>query len=259
MILDDLNVVLEDHGVEGVLRIKMRSFLHSARQTVRRQSQVRVLDNLSPGLQGEYALSLHTYWITDTPWLEGTSREFVTAVFRFATLSAHAKGETLGHPLHMYYLRMGMIGYAGQALRRNQSWGYEQMVLSSPTLLQDSSALAMTFVEVYGLSREHLNSACFTYPSDALAVRRAAVRLAFRSAVHYIIRTKKTKRMLEVLRGSPHPTRSLRNVEEQLQQLCALVENQSRKLEAMEARGSALASPLVLDTPVFKQSTVLSV
>ena len=35
MILDDLNVVLEDHGVEAALRIRMRSFLHSARVTVR--------------------------------------------------------------------------------------------------------------------------------------------------------------------------------------------------------------------------------
>ena len=72
MILDDLNVVLEDHGVEGVLRIKMRSFLHSARQTVRRQSQVRVLDNLSPGLRSLQGIQVIALMFFDTVFVIST-------------------------------------------------------------------------------------------------------------------------------------------------------------------------------------------
>jgi hypothetical protein len=260
MILDDLNLVLEDNGVEAPLRIRMRSFLHSARQTVRRQSQVRVLDNLSPGLQGEYALSLHTYWIEDTPWLVGTHREFVTAVFRGAELSGHCKGEILGQARHMHYIRLGMAGFEGEILHRNQSWAYEQLVLESPLLLQNSSAMAMTFVELYSLSRERVREACLRYPNDAIAVRKATVRLAFRYGVHYICRTQRAARMLNVLKGGDGALSFLRDgvpfenqsVDEKLRKLMLLVEKQYEKLEAIEvsSRNSVFASPTSRTPPV---------
>jgi hypothetical protein len=230
------------------------------------------LDNLSPGLQGEYALSLHTYWIEDTPWLVGTHREFVTAVFRGAELSGHCKGEALGQAHHMNYVRLGIVGFEGEILNRNQSWAYEQLVLESPLLLQTSSAMAMTFVELYSLSKGRVLDACVRYPVDAIAVRKATVRLAFRYGVRYICRTHRAARMLNVLRGG-QTSEFLRNgatfenqsVDDKLRQLMQLVEKQSNKLEAVEKMSEKLEAIEVLSlngslmtrTPPVQEPTVL--
>lgn len=237
MMIDGVNSCLQDHGVEGNLRERMRGYLYNARACIIRKGQVAVLENLSPGLQGEYALALHTYWIDATPWLAGTSRDFVTAVFRFSNLAAHAAGEVISAKLRMHYIYKGVVGYAGMVLRQNCSWGYEQMVLNSPVLLhENSTALAMTFVELYTIGRDSVNEACRNYPQDAVAVRRAAVLLAVRTAVRYFCRKERSKRMLDIrTHGHAHSTHvgPVQDLDGQLALLMKMVETQASSLEEL--------------------------
>jgi hypothetical protein len=126
----------------------------------------------------------------------------------------------------------------------------------------------MTFVEVYSVSRSRLREACLSYPHDAIAVRKATVRLAFRAGVQYICRTQRAARMLQTLGGSPpselrylfsktdDASFSNESVDEKLQVLMRLVEKQSEKLEAIEAL-SLTTSPMIRTPPPFRPSTVL--
>jgi hypothetical protein len=193
VILDDLNSALVDHGVDYALRMKMRSFMHRARRTLRRKDYSEVLDYLSTGLQGEYALALHSKWINEIPWLEYASENFVTMLFRSVDLNAHEQSEFFGRGRTMYYNRSGLVARNFKILPRRASWGWEQLIFSAPPLLQRFRVLALTFTEVFSIHKNQLDLCFQELPGEWHSVRRSTLRLLFKATGQHFIREERRR------------------------------------------------------------------
>ena len=144
---------------------------------------------MSPQLQGEVCMRILGRQLESVPFLQNVERELLLLVATSLEPAVFAPGE-LATPGHLYFLHKGIALYGGRVLTSGRVWGHD-MILSRQELCH-FSARAMSYLEVYRLSRADLVEIARPFPVAWSRIRWAAFRLAFiRTVVH-------TKRSLQL-------------------------------------------------------------
>jgi hypothetical protein len=174
--LDLLNQMLTERNLDQDLRLRIRNFYHQAREARVSAHYTDLIEEMSPALQGEVALACNRLWVDSIWWLNGASQEFVLCLVSSVVTMLYAQREVFTLPFTLFVLSRGIVARKASILRHGAVWGEDQVLLKSWKLMDHSTCVALTFVEVYTLSRDRLDSALARFPEDARLARKAYVR-----------------------------------------------------------------------------------
>ena len=122
--------------------------MHQSRHIMIDASNKRLIEVMSPALQGEVAYKVNKVWLERVAFLRGTEPAFMVALALELTPMVFAPGE---EPMegYLYIVHRGLALYAGRVLSAGKVWG-EDMILSRAELRSVHCAKAMNYLEVRG-------------------------------------------------------------------------------------------------------------
>ena len=183
--MDALNYFMSERRLHRELRVQLREFFHNARELHRVENDGELLGLMSPLLQGRVALEANKQWL-DRVWylrappnrddnFNSRMRTFYLAIAKNLVIKPYVTQERI--PLgFLYILRRGMVVRMWRFLSAGKVWG-EDMILDDPNLIDHSQAVALSYVEVFSLSRHDLEDVVKDYPDALRRIRRAALQM----------------------------------------------------------------------------------
>jgi len=184
--LDDLNHMMADRGLPRNLERRLRSFFFQIKDLARVQGYKVLVEQLSPSLQGELAMTVNEVWLRKV-WYFNSDRlrmpsSFLQSLATMLQVSVHAQQECVGDPWTLYILHRGLCVRRMRILNSGSVWG-EDFILASHRLLDTSQAFCFTFVELSRLTRRRLIEIVKHSPEVWAPLRAAVVRTAARRGV----------------------------------------------------------------------------
>ena len=173
--MDRLNEFVRVYELPDEMRRRLREYFHQSRHVHRGQRRKGVLAHMSPQLQGEVALTINRRWISGIRFLQGAETELVIQVACSLQPAVFTPGEQ-ATPGHLYVIHKGVSLYCGRLLTSGRSWG-QDMILARQHLCH-VSARAMSYLEVYRISRSGLLELARPFPQGFRKIRWEALRLA---------------------------------------------------------------------------------
>lgn len=173
--MDQLNSFMSLHGLPHEMRIRLREYVQQSRHVQRGLQRRRILKLMSPMLQGEVALAINHRWLEQIRFLRGAERELIILVACSLQPAVFVPGE-LTTPGYLYVIHKGVALYGGRLLTSGKCWG-QDMILARQHLCH-FSARAMSYLEVYRLSRAELLEMARPFPIALRRIRWEALRLA---------------------------------------------------------------------------------
>uniref|UniRef100_A0A7S2K4A9 Ion transport domain-containing protein n=1 Tax=Zooxanthella nutricula TaxID=1333877 RepID=A0A7S2K4A9_9DINO len=164
-VMDELNFMMSDRVMPPEMRRRLRSFFLSNKLAQRRARHMRVIDAMSPGLQGEVVMELNSVFVQKISLLKAILHEsevsnrgsyyysFVVSVSMALRTAFHAQGEVFGTCQTLYFLSRGLVSKRKGLYSAGAVWGVD-FLLSDLRLLEPFQSLALTYVEVMSLTRE---------------------------------------------------------------------------------------------------------
>jgi len=195
--MHQLNVMMRDQGLPYELRSRLRSFFLQNRHQIQYQKQLQLLDNMSPRLQAEVCRVLTLTWIRKVPFFlqfmnlteRMASRGMHTATFeaciadisRRLQCTAYAQADCFTNVQVLHILSKGLVALDNRFGKMGTVWG-EDFVLADKSLIHVVNCVAMSYCEVFFLTRENFMAVVearrSTCPELASIVRRYCVRIA---------------------------------------------------------------------------------
>ena len=178
--LDQLNRFMSVSELPHEMRIRLREYFQQSRHIHRGEQRKQLMRLMSPSLQGEVCMMLNRKWLQSVDFLQGTERDFVVLISTSLHPSVFAPGEvvTFGY---LYIVHKGVALWAGKVLTGGGVFGHD-MILRKQSLCR-FSARAMTYLEVYRISRSQLLELARPFPKASEAIRWEAIRLAFKRTI----------------------------------------------------------------------------
>lgn len=183
--MDDLNAMMSFYGFPQEMRRRLRLYVHESRNLKQRKAGQVLKADLSPSLRGEVEMQCNSEWMDKVFYLQDLPPEVVAEVSQALEQSLFAPGELIGQGPQddlepcLYIVQRGVVARQGRVFGRGAVFG-EDMILHTDELRDQSMARAMSFVEVYRLSRSALDNIRGMYPEECRRIRLAQVRMAVR-------------------------------------------------------------------------------
>lgn len=192
--MDDLNFFMSEKALDHDLRGRLREYFHQARHMHQTGNYEGLLRKLSPKLRGEVALATNRDWISKVSYFRHIRDECLSAIAVSLQASVYAPQEIVtGFKLHI--VMRGVAGQQGRIITRGNVWG-EDMILEARHLARVRPVRALTYLDVYALSREDLFDILEDYPATKKRIQRAALLMA-------LVRTASLIRKMEAKNNGP--------------------------------------------------------
>ena len=179
--MDSLNYFLEDMNMPQELRLRAREYVRNGRELIKKSSYTQLLVGLSPDLRADIVLHMSSKTLEQV-WYLGSLEQA-------ARVELAMKLDRLGFAprekvpcAKLQILMRGVAAKAGHILTYGSFWG-EDIIVTSEALRDLRPASTLTYIEVAGLSRSHMDEVLASFPRSAAHVRQAAMRIAMRRAV----------------------------------------------------------------------------
>jgi len=176
--MDKLNRFMKRQDIPTQMRRRLREYFHHTKHVQQAVAQRSILSAMSPALQAETAWLVNEKWMRKVTFLNGCQKAFLCELAVNLRPMVFAPGDP-APPGFLYLVHRGVCVYHQAIVGRGGFWG-EDMILQSEHLRSKYSARALTFVEVFYMTREELTSIAGRFPPSYKAVRRYAVFLALR-------------------------------------------------------------------------------
>mmetsp|Transcript_16697 Transcript_16697/g.28405 ORF Transcript_16697/g.28405 Transcript_16697/m.28405 type:complete len:584 (-) Transcript_16697:199-1950(-) len=167
--MDDLNWMMRDRGMPKHLRSKLRRYFWESRSLTRLMEQRKVIERMSPMLQGVVARQLSEQWLSKVRYLQLLDQETLVAVARKLTPQLFAPHEAIEKQRTLFVVRRGVCMHGGRVLVAGSLWG-EDMLVSNDALREHYSVRCLTYLEVLSLR----------YPDFQIAVQSEKSRRIIR-------------------------------------------------------------------------------
>ncbi len=178
--IDELNEIMAAKDIPKKLRFELRTYWHEQVSMRKIQLYYEVVNKLSPMLRREVCNFVHEDFVFCLPFLQNMECVVdLTMAFNFAVFG---QADHFGELWTVYVVERGLISRFGRFGGEGTTWG-EDFVLDDITLCFDSTAFALTFVEVLSLPKDALVDILARNPTDRRVVRRFAIRLAARRGI----------------------------------------------------------------------------
>mmetsp|Transcript_43506 Transcript_43506/g.114803 ORF Transcript_43506/g.114803 Transcript_43506/m.114803 type:complete len:651 (-) Transcript_43506:31-1983(-) len=181
--LDDLHLLVQDKNLDSEMRTKLRTYMYQSRGVRMAHSQKKLLELLSPGLQGQLALLDGGIWIPKVWYLqdlygaEGGYPEVVVEVARRLDPIVFSEREAVYLQWTLFIIQRGIGIRKSKLLHKGEFWG-EDMILDSAHLIDSCHVTTITHMQVLQLSRTSLDEVGEIFPKMKARFRRAQIRLA---------------------------------------------------------------------------------
>ena len=192
-----LNSLMEEQGLPTPLRCRLRSFFLQNRHQAQHLTRQKLLDNLSPQLHAEVCTALNLPWIQKVTFFrqfmqlvevleeEGIHtapfRACIADISRELKVAAFAQREIFDNVQVLYILSKGLVALNSRVGQNGVVWG-EDFVLSDTSLIRPVSGFALTYIEVFFLTREDFMGVVerrkVTCPQLAQIVRKYCIKIA---------------------------------------------------------------------------------
>ena len=176
--MDSLNRFMVSTNIPKDMQMRLREYFHQSKHLADTVTRRNLLDKMSPQLAGEVALQVNEKWLRRVWFLNGAGQEFVVQIALQLEAMVFTIGEVINNG-YLYIINRGIALFGGRVLTAGSVWG-EDMLLDSQWLVSKFCARAMTYLEVYTISREQLMDAARPFPYTTAHLRRCAIRLAVR-------------------------------------------------------------------------------
>lgn len=154
---------MTEKALDHELRGRLREYFHQARHMHQTGNYEGLLRKLSPKLRGEVALATNRDWISKVSYFKHIRDECLSAIAVTLQASVYAPKEIVtGFKLHI--VMRGVAGQQGRIITRGNVWG-EDMILEARHLARVKPVRALTYLDVYALSREDLFDILEDYPA----------------------------------------------------------------------------------------------
>ena len=173
--MDSLNTFLSVNEVPYELRCRLREYFQQTQHMHRGIERKKLMKLMCPALVREVSWQLNGKWLERVPFLQGVEQELLVRISVAMEPAIFVPKEV--PPLGYFYLiHRGVAVYEGRVLLPGSSWGHD-MILTRQDLC-DVNAMAMTYLEVYRLSRPALLDVASPFPLAWKKIRWDAIRLA---------------------------------------------------------------------------------
>jgi hypothetical protein len=191
--VDSTNRLISDCRISGELATDLRKYVYSAEKVIQsRQHHLGVINSLSPELQGRVIFEWFGDWVLRVPYVARGSPGFVVEVARNLMLQMYARGEAISQIRAMFALEKGTAWSKLRRIGEGHVWGTD-MILSSPELRHDVTAICISLVELRFLDYKKFSEILDEYPTEKPRVRKYVVKLTvLRGSIAY------AKKVLEV-------------------------------------------------------------
>lgn len=199
--MDDLNVIGDFLGLPPALRRRLRAYFLMNREESLRKTFTNLTHRMSPRLQYDIAHELNRGWVMQVRHLRGCSRPMLTAVSQSLCSNFFSQMEPFGTVFALHLLTRGLVSrqvgraYVTRKLSRQRCqlrvltpgavWGDDHLLLCNYKILEDVSAVAMTFCEVLILHRAVFEEILQEYPENHARMRQEYTRLVFIHGIRY--------------------------------------------------------------------------
>jgi hypothetical protein len=168
------------------LRHDLRLYFETARHVREVNDDANLLESMSPLLQGRVAFAANREWLERVWYLARLpdtrdTTEFIAAVAKSLTVRAYVAEERA--PIgQLYVLRKGIAVKNWRFMRAGMVWG-DDIIIDALHLMDHSQAVALTYIEVFVLTREALDVAAEAFSEAQAIVDHAARRIRLQRAL----------------------------------------------------------------------------
>eukprot|EP00929_Paragymnodinium_shiwhaense_P078023 TRINITY_DN40346_c0_g2_i2.p1 TRINITY_DN40346_c0_g2~~TRINITY_DN40346_c0_g2_i2.p1 ORF type:complete len:680 (+),score=54.50 TRINITY_DN40346_c0_g2_i2:61-2100(+) len=180
--MDDLNWIMSDRSMPRQFAKQLRKYFHESRDLNRQRVEQDVIAQMSPKLQGEFALLMHAKWITKVWYLRDMNHEVIVWAARHLSIAVFAPYEEVLNTRTLFIVRKGVAALSGKVLATGDIWG-EDMLLSNENLRNQTKARSLSYLSVLMLHMVDLVEIVYTYPEARVRLRWAQVQIAIRRGV----------------------------------------------------------------------------
>eukprot|EP00929_Paragymnodinium_shiwhaense_P078018 TRINITY_DN40346_c0_g1_i1.p1 TRINITY_DN40346_c0_g1~~TRINITY_DN40346_c0_g1_i1.p1 ORF type:complete len:769 (+),score=85.96 TRINITY_DN40346_c0_g1_i1:55-2361(+) len=180
--MDDLNWIMSDRSMPRHFAKQLRKYFHESRDLNRQRVEQDVIAQMSPHLQGEFALFMHQKWITKVWYLRDMNHEVIVWAARHMSMAVFAPNEEVLNTRTLFIVRKGVAALYGKVLATGDVWG-EDMLLSNDALRNPTKARSLSYLSVLMLHMIDLVEIVYTYPEARVRLRWAQVQIAIRRGV----------------------------------------------------------------------------
>ena len=179
--MDMVNTFVFDYKVDKALRVKIREYFRYKNQQGSVYDYHTLLEDMSPELRKEVAVSTQTEWVNKLKFMRGTREDFMAEMVMKLNHSTYPANEFVlregDPPDRLIFINKGVVVCRGRVHTAGSIIG-EDMLYS--TLRRTFNARSLTFVSVFELNRPDLTEVLEKYPLDKSIIKRRAVREAFK-------------------------------------------------------------------------------
>ena len=161
--MDHLNVYMDKVNAPKKMRVTLRNYFLHSKDLLQHKYFSQVVNVLSPGLRGQFAVHTNGAWVRRVPFFVGGPQEedvrFVAAITQRVKAELYPPQEAIihvGDPTNkMYIVSKGLVARLGRVMGKGNIFG-EDVIMSHGT--RHYSVLTLTYVDAYSLSRDDLTS-----------------------------------------------------------------------------------------------------
>jgi len=208
--MDDLERFMETETLPNEMRQRLREYFHESKLLRSAWANRRLLNLLPPSLKGEVAWMTSASVLDGVWFLKGTNKHFLVQLSSHLHPMIFVPADT-PPPGYMYIVERGFALYKAKLLSKGHIWG-DDFILSQHELIDKLAARAMTYLEVFFLTRQELMSVAEHFPITYKHIRFCALKLAFKRVV-----PKMAKELL-ASQGEPDPEERIGHRQEKIKQ-----------------------------------------
>ena len=191
--MDNLNRYVSSHNLPHALRQRLRDYFHRTQHLQKTSAFRSVLMRMSPTLQLELLWHTNKVWIERVGWLRMAEPGFITHLVLSLKPMVFAPSELVTGNM-LYIVWRGAAIFGGRMLRAGGIWG-DDMILSSEKLRTQWCARALTYLEVYLISRAELLMIASKFQDTYRQIRRHVMFVALKRGILYIANRLKKRDM----------------------------------------------------------------
>jgi hypothetical protein len=180
-----LNHMMSTHHLPTEMRFRLREYIHETVHLRNNDARNKLLQKLSPSMQGEVFWLVNQRWISKIWYLEGSDPELLIEI-------AFSLSALVFPPMEfcpcgfMYIIQRGTAFYGGRIKREASVWG-DDVLLEDEALQINFTAMAASYLAVYTIDGAKLNHVIRHFPDfdrrlnplrKRMRLRRAIVRAA---------------------------------------------------------------------------------
>lgn len=182
--MDNLNRYVKRHNLPQPLRQRLRDYFHRTQHLQRTTAFRSVLLRMSPTLQLELLWHTNRVWLQRVQWLQNAECGFIVQLVLSLKPMVFAPSELVTGNM-LYIVWRGVAIYGGRMVKQGGIWG-DDMLIASEKLRSKWCARALTYLEVYMISRAELLTNAYHYEDTYRHIRRHIMFLTLKRGLMYI-------------------------------------------------------------------------